>query len=161
MKTGDIIFYKANRKSLISRLISFVSKSDYTHVAIAYNGKKVLEANRFIKSRIVDLEIDDNIHYIYRIKSITFEQEVLLKSLIKAFEGYPYDYAQIYKWFMKLVFKRDTSITNNMNALFCAEIIDYVLYNGNVPRKQTHPLGDILPHMLLEVYDAELISERF
>lgn len=156
MQTGDIIFYKAG-KGIIPKIISFLSKSEYSHVAIALDSTRILEADRFIKSRIVELQYDTEIHRVYRIEGLTEEQKTTIRTLIKAFEGYPYDYLEIIRWFVLLAFKYDVPLINRANYLFCAEVVDYVLHHSLIPRKDTYPVGRILPHMLIEVYDAKRI----
>lgn len=156
MITGDIILFKRN-KGFISWVISLLTMSEYTHVAIALDSRRILEANRFIKSRIVYLDVDAELHSIYRIENLTDFHKLNIMNLIKAFEGYPYDYKQIYRWFMLLAFNREVSVVNRANALFCSEIVDYVLNNAQVPRGNKYPLGEVLPHMLIEVYDAKWI----
>lgn len=155
MQVGDIVFYKGN--GWISKLIAKVSDSKYTHVAIAVDEHRVLEANRFIKSRIVHLDLDSEIHSIYRIPDLTAFQLTNISSNIQVYKGYPYDYTQIVKWFLQLVFNYELPFVNKANKLFCSELVDYVLYEAGIPRKGTYPLGDVVPHMLIDSYGMEKI----
>ena len=156
MQTGDIIFFKAS-KGILSRAISALTNSPYTHVAIALDDKYVLEADRFMKSRIRPIRVDAEIHSVFRVPNLEQRQMEAMKILIKNHEGYSYDYLQVFNWFVYLLTGWDVPLSNRVNKLICSELVDYILYYSDVPRNTKYPLGDVIPPMLTEAYDMEQI----
>lgn len=158
MEAGDVVFFRA-QDTWISRLVSRVTKFPYTHVALAIDGKRIIEANRFIKTRVVELELDHTQHTLYRVPDLTFEQIVKIRERALLFSGYPYDYLQIASWFFQLVFKWERDVFNRTNKLICSELIDYAYIAGGVNRNSAEGLGNVTPAMLLEHYDLREVAE--
>jgi hypothetical protein len=156
MQTGDLIFFKGS--SLISKIIAKLTKSPYTHVVIALDEYRVLEADRFIKSRIVTMSVDLEVHHVYRARDMNQKHAEAIMTLIQSHEGYSYDYSQIFKWFVYLTTGWSVPLTNRANKLFCSEVVDYILFYSDLPRNPTYPLGDLLPPMLIKAYDLQPVD---
>jgi hypothetical protein len=158
---ADVIFYQ-NSASVISRFISKLTKSPYTHVAIVVSDEvkdgtvEIMEANRFIKVRRIALALNPCIHHIYRVPVLTPYQRDLISLTVSKQAGKPYDYLQIMGWFLRLVFniKRD-NLFNHANLPICSELIDKAFNEAGVKRKPYPWVGDVTPQHLLDVYNFE------
>lgn len=158
---ADVIFYQ-NSASLFSKLISKLTKSPYSHVAIVVSNKvkdgtvEIMEANRFIKVRRVTLALNPCVHHIYRVPGLTPSQRYLISLTVSQQAGKPYDYLQIIGWFIRLVFniKRD-NLFNRANLPICSELIDKAFNEAGITRKPYPLVGDVTPQNLLDVYNFE------
>jgi hypothetical protein len=153
LQTGDIVFFKAS-DTFISRLIAKLTKSEYTHVGLMVSGKMMIEANRFIKTRVVPFQFDPELHQVYRLEKLDGLTKAVINHRAMLYKDYSYDYGQIIGWLLRSIFrlKRD-NLFNRANALICSELIDYVYYYSGIKREETYTLGDVTPVQLLEVYD--------
>src|SRR5690606_29684225 len=98
---GDVIFFKKER-SFISRIIAFMTKSEYSHVGliVAYdelnNYATIIESNRFVDTRITILKLNEEHHVVYTTGEKPQEQiDRILKYAYGAI-GTKYDYMQIF-----------------------------------------------------------------
>lgn len=160
IQTGDIIMYKP--RSIIGWVISKITHSPYSHVAIAISPDKIFEANVFINSRIVSIYsdyvgYDKNIHHIYRLSEIDSSQKTNIQIMARQLKDKPYDYKQIFGLFMRLVFNWKTSLFNDLNKFICSEIIDRMYYCSGVKRKDKINLFNITPNELLEKYTLKRV----
>lgn len=161
---GDVLFFK-KKNSIISSLISKLTKSDFTHVAliIAYdkasNIATIIEANRLIKTRISRVAINkENVVY----SSDHISDEKLGKILRFAYKkvGTNYDYLQILGLFISLIFKgRRSPLFNSTNKLICSELIDLAYFRAGIKRKDLLNLGNITPQELIEEYDLKEVKK--
>jgi len=150
IQPGDIIFYKP--VGFIGWFISKLTKSKYSHVALAIDSYNIIEANRFIKSRISNLGYVEDIHKVYRIENITEEQQYGVVSNALTMLNVGYDYSQVIGLFIRLTFHKDGFSLNTANKYICSEIIDRALYQSDISRADTNHLGDITPQELFEKY---------
>jgi cell wall-associated NlpC family hydrolase len=157
MKPGDVLFYKG--ASLIARIIAAVTRSSYTHVALAVGDGQIIEADRFIKTRIRTLQPDEQ-YDVYEFEGITDETREKLVTAALTLVDYPYDYRQIVRNFIRLVFKRNASFIEAQNAVICSDIIDVPAYIAGVKRNNVRPVGDCTPAELLEVYQLRPRTDR-
>lgn len=139
---GDMIFYKSN--TLMGKIIGRLTKSEYSHVAMYVGDNKIVEADRFIKSRITDFVVEDKkLVKIMRYKhQLTNEQRTEILVNLDNVVGLTYDYLTIFYLFLKLAFSVDTTNTvNDLNKFICSELVDYVYYTVGVdlvPDVETH-----------------------
>ncbi|AIW03476.1 enoyl-CoA hydratase/carnithine racemase-like [Bacillus phage Moonbeam] len=150
IQPGDIIFYKPT--GFIGWAISKLTKSEYSHVALAVDEFHIIEADKFIKSRISDLSYVENIHRVYRVRDITKEQQFIVTTEALTMLGSSYDYSQVFGLFLRIILKRDNVSLNRANKYICSEIIDSSLFRARIPRKDMKHLGDITPQELFDKY---------
>lgn len=116
IETGDIIFVRGN--GILSKLVRFFDKGEFSHVAIAVSDTHILEANWNIRSKITKMEYTD--YEVIRLKDITQEQKDMIPELAKSLQGRWYDYFQILGILMK-------SRINSPQQLICSEIVYMIL----------------------------------
>lgn len=147
MHTGDIVFFKG--ESLISKIISKLTKSPYTHVAVVIMNEVILESDRFIETRLRPLH-DDEIYTIMRCELNSAQKEMIIANSIN-FIGKKYDYLQIAKWFFKLTFNFDgKGLVNNANRVYCSELVDILFKSVGIDLLPDKQDGDVLPSDLLK-----------
>jgi Permuted papain-like amidase enzyme, YaeF/YiiX, C92 family len=151
IKAADVIFYRPT--GFIGWVISKLTRSEYSHVSIAINSTSILESNRFIKSRVSDLEYVADIHSVYRLPNLTEEERNRIVTYALTMSGVSYDYTQLFGLFLRAVFSIDTTIFNSMNKYICSEVIDLAFMGAGVKRKDDKHIGDITPQELFEKYD--------
>jgi len=166
MQIGDVIFFRGTVRgstSPISWLIQTLTKSEFTHVGLYVGDGKIIEADRFIKTRIRKFRPDREHHTIYRLPKLTDIQKEAIQWYAKRYEGMGYDYLQIIGFIFRLLFKWNAPLFNQANKLVCSELIDRVFYQVGVPRKTENcpPVGNVTPAELLEVYPLEIASEVY
>lgn len=154
---GDVVFFKKSN-SLISKTIAKITKSEYTHVGLIIEEYrdghlKIIESNRFVNTREVEVELDEELHVIYEIEK-TEEQKDRIIKYAKSSLGMKYDYFQILGLFLSLIFnRRERALFNSSNKLICSELIDLSYYKAGIKRNTDLKLGNITPQELLIVYD--------
>lgn len=161
---GDIVFFKKDKTSFISRIIAKITKSEFTHVGliIGYdentNIVKIVESDRFVDTRINTIELKKCRHVIYTTtEEKTKEQIYMIMKLAYKYVGVKYDYLQVIGLFFSLLFKKKRSAWfNSKNKLICSELIDIIYYKVGIKRKNIYNLGNITPQELLEVYDLRI-----
>ena len=155
IQAADVIFYRP--KSIIGWVISKVTNSPYSHVALAIDSNTLIEANRFIKTRVVPIEYDNKITHIYRLDNVTQEERDRIVSIALSYEGTDYDYAQIFEMFVRIVFRIKRTLFNNQQKLTCSEVVDNAFYKAGVKRKDLEFLYDITPEELLHKYSLHRV----
>lgn len=155
IKPGDIIFYRPT--GFIGWAISKITKSEYSHVALAIDSYNIVEADKFITSRISNLNYVEKINSVYRLKNITDQQRQAIVVNSITMVGVGYDYKQILGLFTRLVFKRDSTTFNKANKYICSEIVDNAFILSDIPRKDNKNLGDITPQELFDKYELERV----
>lgn len=157
---GDVIFFKRTN-TLVSRLISKLTDSEFTHVGliVAYDEMTgvatMIESNRFIETRISMIQLDDNC-VVYTIGDRTDEVNDLILTYAYASLGKKYDYLKVFGLFLSLVLRGHRyALFNSANRLICSELIDLTYYKAGVHRKNTLNLGNVTPSELIEVYDLQ------
>lgn len=151
LQTGDIILYKP--ETFVGDLICKMTKSPYSHVALVLEGSQILNANRFIKSNVIELEYNEDIHHIYRPKNI---KEIHKESIIQRsykYIGKRYDYLQIIGLFLRVTFNWNIHSLNSLNKFICSEVIDKIYYESGVQRLDDKLLFNITPFELLDKYE--------
>lgn len=124
LQPGDIIAVKGG--GLFSKIVSFFTRSNYTHVSMMISDTKMIEANWYKKVNIVDFTYDKDHIEIYRYKnSLNIHQQIqVVQSSYDMLDKY-YDYFQVL-WYMLEFFigKSYHSPLNLENFIICSELID-------------------------------------
>lgn len=163
---GDVIFFKKTN-SFISEVIANITKSDFTHVGLIVAVDKptgdviIIESNRFIRTRLERIKLNDEFHAIY---SIGYKSQETEKRIVHyAYEALSirYDYFQILGLFLSLLFKGDRyAMFNSQNKLICSELIDIVYVKSGIKRKNMENLGNVTPQDLLDLYSFTMIEKE-
>jgi uncharacterized protein YycO len=139
---GDIVLFKGT--SFISRIIRFISKGEYTHVALAINSEEIIEADRFIKTRVRKLSEGESV--ILMRSSITEEQGQGIANYALTLVDNEYDYLSVFIWFIRLLFSSHIyGIFNNANRLYCSEVVDRSYQHEGIDLIIDRETGDVLP----------------
>lgn len=154
LRVGDLVMYKP--KGLLGWIISKISKSDYSHVAVVLGNNTIFEANKFIKSRIVKLDYDKEIHHIYRLSDLTKWKKQKIISKAHKYIGVKYDYLQVIGLFFRLVFNKHDTF-NNLNKFICSEVIDKIYIEAGIKRADAEHLYDVTPQEILDKYDLHRV----
>ncbi len=155
IREADVIFYRP--KGFIGKVISKISKSEYSHVSIAVGDGVVLEATRFVKSRLSGLTYDKEIHHVYRLNNLSPKDVETIVQNALTLQGVKYDYKQIVGMFFKVLFNLEKSPFNNLNKFICSEIIDKAFIMSGIPRADKEHILDITPQELLDKYDLQRV----
>lgn len=134
MRSGDVIFVRGT--SLISRLILFFDKGNFSHVAIAVSDNEVIETNWNMKSKIVKFHYTD---YEVVLTSLTGVQRKYIPIVARGYEGRLYDYIQV----IGLIFR---SRLNSPRQLICSELVYNIL--TEVGYLNNESLKDVTPNEL-------------
>ena len=151
IQPGDVVFYM--QKGIIGGLISKITKSPYSHVALVIDETTVLEANRFITTRLADIDLSGREYHVYRVEGITEEQGV--EAAIHAMEkllNTRYDYLQLVGLFFRYVFHWDFLTLNHRNRWLCSEVIDYAYLTTGLKRTDFKHVMNISPQGIFEKY---------
>jgi hypothetical protein len=143
---GDIVFFKG--QTWVSKVVAELTGSPYTHVGVAFSDSTVLEADRFIKARVRNLNDFD----IYTVMRCELSAEQRRSILINGtnFIGTKYDYLEIAKWFFKLTTNIEGhGLVNNANRVYCSELVDFLFKSVGVDLVPDRVDGDVLPVHLL------------
>jgi uncharacterized protein YycO len=159
VKAGDLIFYRST--SWIGDIVCYITQSEFSHVALAVDSKHVIEANRFIKTRKVPLEETATNIVVMRPTLMTEEQSIAVVKLAETLLGRPYDYKNSLWWGVRLIYKLITqadlpSLYNDLNSLYCSELIDHVYTETGVDLVIDREVCDVTPENL---YKSPLLYE--
>lgn len=145
MRPGDVVFVRG--KGSISKIIRWFDKGEFTHVAIAISDTRVIEAQRFVKTQVVEMNYED-----YEVLDLHLFPEQRARCIVEAykFTGTRYDYPQIAWYMVKKVFRIKGSYpANNPNTLICSELVSRVLFaTGLVEESDT--LYELTPNQLYD-----------
>lgn len=154
MQAGDIVFVRG--KGFVSNLIRFFDKGEFTHVSIAVSPTSVIESQRFVKTQIVPMDYQD-----YEILRFPMTSEQREQCIVEAHRlvGARYDYAQIFWYLAKKLFRlKNVHRNNNPNTLICSELVSRILYAvGLVEESDT--LYELTPNQLYD-YLQYLMKNR-
>jgi hypothetical protein len=154
MKSGDVVLFKG--RSVVSKIISMFTKSEFTHVAIAINERSIVEADRFVNVRIRNVD-DKQIHKVLRCTDIDDIQRVAIAARSVTMVGTKYDYAQVVLWFLRILFNyKRAGIINNANRVFCSELVDRVYQMEGIDLVPDRGEGDVL---VTHIMNSPLLTE--
>lgn len=163
MKTGNLIFCQGN--GFVSKLIRFIDKGEFSHVAIVYDSDSVIEAeydtravhrifnpDKYNKIAIADFGLTER-----QTDAVMYEAQFLL--------GKRYDYLQLLGYIIKRIFRLEGNRLNNPNNLICSELVFIVLDKSGVLNdlniKHEFLVGsDLTPNQLFDLinYSAKSIK---
>lgn len=140
LETGDILLFKSN--SLYSKLISWFTKSKYTHVAIALSEHLIIEANFRVSINPV---INCKNYDVFRIKGGLSEIQKLrmYKFLIKQNKKI-YDFLQIIGYIIMALFGGYNKL-NSPHYVICSELADIAYNFIDYDIRKDIKLGDVTP----------------
>lgn len=161
---GDVLFFRKTN-SWISKLISNVTKGEYTHVGLIISFDEstgvatIIESNRFIETRITTIIIDDNYSVFSTGDKPDKQRDMIVKYATDSL-GTKYDYFHVLGLAISLLFERDRcGFFNIKNRIICSELIDLAYFKAGVKRNHDINLGNITPMELFEVYDLKEIRK--
>lgn len=154
MQTGDVLFYRGT--SLISKVIAWITKSPYTHVALAIGDGTIIEAQRFIKTTIREINPSE-VYEVYRTE-LTEEQKERIHTLAFVYKDTPYDYLEMLGILLRIFTKGRKNLVESANKVYCSEVIDYIFYASGVKRWNKIHVGDVYPHELIQVYNLRKVT---
>lgn len=144
IQTGDIILVKGHTP-FISRIIKWFTKSEYTHVGIAYSHDLIFEIDMNRQMGIYPIRSDDYDVFRYK-EGLTHEQKKALKkyAIKRAYANEGYDWKRIIRFaierFINLPYIYDT-----MNKEVCSEIADNLYGNLGIDIAPDRSPGDVRP----------------
>ena len=152
--------------TFMSKLISRITNSEYSHVGIivGYNEETqvatVIESDRFVETRVNSIVLSDDLHVVFSVGDMTDETRDNVVEYAFRSVGKKYDYFQIIGLFFSLLFKRNRfAYFNSANKLICSELIDMAYLSSGVTRRHSKNIGNITPQELLELYDFTMIKK--
>jgi uncharacterized protein YycO len=144
LEVGDIVLYKG--KGLFSRLVSFFTRSKYSHVAMMISDTLLIEANWYKKSNTVPFSYVPENMEIYRLKeSLSTDQKLTLLEHCYGFLNKTYDYPQIFGYVLNFFNKNHINVFNSPKKLICSELIDRAYLKIGVDLSSEHFIGDVRP----------------
>ena len=115
MRKGDIILVKNNK--LISKIIKWFTKSQYSHSAIAIDSIHIYETNYNEKSCIKHINWTKNMYDVYRLKpGIEFDSKRLIEYMLTHIHN-NYDLGEIFK----IVIHKDSK--DDDNKYICSKLV--------------------------------------
>lgn len=154
MKIGTIAFIKGT--SWVSRIVRWVDKGEFTHVAIAVSDTELIEAQRFQLVRSVP--ISDAIIEFIDLKLTKEEEEALIREANQLL-GKQYDYAQLLWHTLKIISGGRFKRINNPSRLICSELVSRSLCAAGIVEEED-TLFDLTPNELFDYLQYIMHSRR-
>lgn len=155
MEAGDVLFFKGT--DAVSKAISWVEGSSYTHVALYTGNGKLIEANYGITTQERDI-LPSEVFEVHRFKDITEAQRTKMIAAARQLIGYKYDVWQIGRDFIRIELRVDLSFIEWKNHAVCSDIIDVPAYIAGIKRHSFLRVGDVTPSELLWVYNLPKVE---
>ncbi|MBJ7935647.1 hypothetical protein FNE59_14415 [Bacillus thuringiensis] len=147
LQTGDIVLVKGNTP-IISRLIRWVTSSDYTHVGMIIADDLILEIdiNKDLAIRPMKHEVYDIYRYT---KGLTSEQrtKIIKQSIRRAKLNKGYDWRHIISFALQKLF-RTSRVFEEANKVVCSEIVDNIYNDIGIDLIPNCEDGDVTPGQL-------------
>lgn len=145
IQTGDILFFKG-KTPIISPVIRWFTKSEFTHVGMAFSNNLVFEIDGNKDMAIRPIKRDVEI-VVYRYKrKLTAKQKSMIKgkAITRAKHNKGYDWWRIIGFaierFVKLPWSFDMK-----NREVCSEIVDYIYKDIGIDLVPDRADGDVRP----------------
>lgn len=146
LQIGDIVFFK--RKNIFSSLVSYITKSPYSHVAMVMYPGYLVEANWYKKSNIVEFEYNPEEMEIFRFKG-GLTQCQKMKVVVESGKqlGKIYDYPQLLEYVYEYLFKIRLfdNLLNSKNLIICSELVDDVYDSIGIDLIPDRAEGNVTP----------------
>lgn len=131
MRRGDLVFVQG--KSIVSKIIRFIDKGTYSHVAIAINERQVIEADvdtrvavrRFVEDKWNIIEVID--------LKLTNNQRLSVYHRALEYIDTRYDYIQLIWYAIRKMFNiKGKNPLNNPRNVICSELVYIVLDEAGI-----------------------------
>lgn len=160
IQTGDIILVKGDTP-IVSRVIRWFTKSEYTHSAIAITENLVYEID--INKRLAIRPLDSKNYDVFRYKhGLTNEQQIMMQVYAneKAEENKGYDWLHILSFAIQKLF-RTKKVYEEANKVICSEIVDNIYGQLGIDLVPDREDGDVTPaHLSQSPCLTKVISEH-
>lgn len=139
MEIGSVIFVRGH--SLVSSLIQKYD-GEFSHVCLALSKDRIIESQRFTKSRIVEFDYSD---YEVIPLNLTEDEKYNLLKLSIQLTSYQYDYEKVWGYVLRRIFDwNKPNLYNNRENFLCSELVEILLYGiGKLPIEKN--FGDKSP----------------
>ena len=154
IKPGDILLFK-RRSKFISPLVRWFTRSEYTHVGMAFSDRLIFEID--LGKNLAIHPIVDEEFEVYRYKkSLTTEQLVELKNhaIQRASISKGYDWFRIIAFAFERFFQTPRAL-DMKNRKVCSEIVDVLYSDIGIDLVPSRPVGHVRPSDLAQ--SSELI----
>lgn len=152
LQIGDIVFVKGG--GLIGKLISLLTNSPYTHVAVVYDiegdGTVLIMDTDWIHTKLRLLRYyDDRGYDTYRyIKGLSDRQKHMVQQWILRHLDIDYDYIQLFSFINRLVFNINR-VFNSPDKFVCSEMVDRLYYEKlDIDLRPRYHIGNVTPEDL-------------
>lgn len=123
IRAGDIVFIKG--QSIISRMIKWFDKGEFSHVVIATSATTCITAEYNTRVKEIAFEYED---YEVVDLGLTEAERIRLTLMARGEIGKRYDYGQIFYLLLKRFFNMTGSNRfNSPNNYICSELVNYLL----------------------------------
>lgn len=156
LQIGDIVFFK--RKNFFASLVSRITKSPYSHVAMVIYPGYMIEANWYKKSNIVAFEYNPEYMEAFRIKGgLSHSQQMIVLNKSGKQLGKTYDYPQLFEYVLEYLFKARffDSFLNSKNLIICSELIDDIYDEISIDLVPDRAKGNVTP---ADLVNSDLIE---
>lgn len=144
-QAGDIIFFRGD--GVISKLVKFFDKGEFSHVAIAISDTQIFHINWNFKAK-VDYLYTDNCEIVKL--NLPKEKQQRLAEIISPYKDSEYDYLQIAWYILKYYFHiSGANLFNYKKRLICSELVSHILFDLGVIDKVDY-LYDLTPNQLYD-----------
>lgn len=144
LQIGDILLYKKTH-SITSRIVSWFTHSEYTHVAIVISNGYVCEIDIDKKLAIRPLRPDN--YDIYRYKNgLTATQQLAMKwyAIKRIHTNKGYDWLHILSFALQKLCKTKKTF-EEVNKVICSEIVDNLYTHIGIDLVPERIDGDVTP----------------
>lgn len=143
VRAGDVVFVRG--KGIISTLIKWIDKGEFSHVVIALENGNCINAEYGTRISIVPFEYDD--YKVIDLK-LTKEEKKILNRIAQNYVGKKYDYGEILHILLKRFFKyKGRNRFNSPNNYICSGLVNDLLTSiGKIP--DGTDLTDCTPNQL-------------
>ncbi|MDX1702096.1 MAG: hypothetical protein R3250_15835 [Melioribacteraceae bacterium] len=170
LKIGDVVLFRGARKSIVSRMISKVTNSQFSHVGIIYSLKSdgsICIAEALWEGFVINHYSKEEMYFLFprlQIKrtNILLGQEKIQNEIIK-YKGISYGFSQLFAiWIHRITGKE--IIKNGLQDLICSEVVARVLYDCsggtiNFEKEFGIPFDYISPAQIARSTQLELIYD--
>jgi hypothetical protein len=159
IQKGDILLY-STKDTLFSRLVGWITKSNFSHVAMSVTEKTLIESNIGINTRIRPIDYNENFLILRPVNVSEHTLEKVISEILLR-EGTKYDYWRILGLAIRYLFKLKISHLFNIKERYiCSELIDDSFYREGINLFPEKSVGDISPADFLLSPKLEVVGEN-
>jgi hypothetical protein len=145
IQPADVLLFYGDNTSFISRTISNITKSPFTHVALAVDSTHLIEANGFTKTKVRTIKMSDNFIVM---RASYIPKETLAKVVQNALnkKGTGYDYLDIGELLIEYTTHLDLKgLLEVKNRYICSSLLDFSFQEAGIDLFPGVATGDIAP----------------